>query len=279
MLRFLRDRLHIGLEPHRLSLVRLAGNWRPAVVSARSMELSPGANLHSESEAFQRELSCSCWQGTQAHIVLADSMARYFIAPLPSGVRNLRETRLAAQIRFEEIFGDDAKDWAVELSATPFATLHLACAVRLEVIESIKRACREAKIFLNSIAPLSIHEFNRNHRRIGYRSGWVAVIGPQTLWTGFKHGRDWHAAQVRHLQPEAVVDLPSLLARDALRAGIGDLPEKRLWVSGRAHHDGDLPWLTDPGTYRLDATGWPGQSEEWSRSFRLALSPVWPACA
>lgn len=279
MLRFQRDRLYIGLEPQRLSLVRLTGTWRPSVVSAGSFESSAGVSPCFAPEVLQRELASDNWRGTRAQIVLADSMVRYFIAPLPLGARNLREIRLTAQMRFEAIFGDDANEWQVEIAPTPFATHHLACAIRMDVIESIKQACKEARISLNSIAPFGIHEFNRNHRRIGHRSGWIAVIGPRTLWTAFKHGRNWQATHVHHLRSNTVAELPSLLAREALRAGMSDVLEKRLWVSGNLHHDTQEPWLSDPATCRLDAATWPGQSNEWGQSFRLALSPVWPACA
>lgn len=279
MLRFQRDRLYVGLEPRRLTLVRRSGAWRPAVDAIESVATSAGENYCSVQELLQHELLAKRWQGTRAQVVLADSMVRYFIAPVPNGARNRQEIHQAARLRFEEIFGDDTKDWQVEIAPTPFASHHLGCAVRTDLIQWITRTCKDAGISLTGIVPFSIQEFNRHHQRIGRRSGWFAVVGPQTLWTALKSGNNWLAAHVHHLQENTVEELPSLLARETLRIGRGDAREKPFWVSGHRLDQCSAPWLKDRAVQRLGAPAWPGQNAEWSNNFRLALSSVWPACA
>lgn len=279
MLRFRRDRLYVGLEPHRVTLVRLSGTWRPEVVAAESFSAADGDDLRFIPELLEREFLSKRWQETRAQIVLADSLVRYFITPLPSGARNLRELRQAADLRFEEIFGDDAKGWTVAMEPAPLAAHHLGCAVKTDLAERIQLVCKKAAISLAGLAPFGIHEFNRHHRRIGHRSGWFTAIGPQTLWTALKSGNGWRFAHVHRVQGDTAVDLQSLLARQTIRAGLSDVQGKHLWVSGYLPQGPSAPWLKDTAIRQLSAPAWPGQSHEWSRTFRVALSPAWPTCA
>lgn len=279
MLRFRRDRLFVGLEPRQVTLVRLTGTLRPRLVGAESFQAPDGSSpLLFAQDILKQEVPSKRWRTTHAQVVLADSMVRYFIAPLPTGARNVREVRQAAALRFEEIFGEDTKDWTVNIDQSPLATHHLGCAVRTELVHRIQQACKEAAIVLEGVAPFGVMEFNRHHGPIGNRSGWFAAIGPQTLWTALKSGNGWLTTHVHHLRENTVADLPSLLDRQILRSGIGESPGKQVWVTGHLPDQRSSPWLTDKAVRRLGASSWPDQSEDWCRTFRLALSPVWPAC-
>lgn len=279
MSRFLPDRLYVGVEPHRVTLVRTRGRWRPRIVAAEPFAL-PAAEPDTIGLALlERELRTPRWQNTRVYVVLADTLVRYFIAPVPEGARNRRELQEAAALRCEEIFGEDAKAWTVVTDLAPLATHHLGCALRTAWLNGLRRCCREAGLPLAGVTPFAVAEFNRHERQIGHRSGWFGALGADTLWLAFKAGMDWRCAQVHRRSGDILTELPQWLAQDQLRAGIMEPTERPLWLAGDL---ADLPPLSSPaGTVlrRCAAPTWPGTDASWSRTFRLALSSVWPSCA
>lgn len=278
MLLFPRDRLFIGLESDRVTLVRLAGHWRPSVIAAETISV-PAATESAAIDALERELPAERWRNTRATVVLSDRTVRYFIARIPAGTRSVRELRQAATLRFAEIFVDDPQEWTVDVDLAPLAAGHLGCACRTRLIERLKAVCRIARIPLAGIAPFSVAEFNRNRQQVGHRSGWFVAIGPQTLWTGLKSGTGWLSAQVHPWRDDTLANLPALLTRETLRGGIEPDMGKNIWVSGRPADAGSIAGPDGAELRLLSAPTWRGQSADWTRTFRLALSPVWPTCA
>lgn len=278
MLRFRRSRLFIGIEPRKLTLVRLDGKWRTTVGDAEEFPVPADANDAFTLQILAGELKSQRWRGLPVQVTLADSLTRYFIVTLPRGVRNLREVRDAAVLRFGEIFGGDAKDWTTAVDLAALASHHLGCACRTNWVNGLQRICREANTALDGIRPFGVSEFNRNQHRIGYRSGWFAALGPDTLWTAFKSGNGWLASYVHRLQADMLIDLPGLIARAQLRAGIDERLGRGLWLSGQVSDVQPLSWTGEEGKRLLGALSWPGRDSAWSRTFRLALSPMWPSC-
>lgn len=279
MSRFLPDRLHIGIEPGHLTLVRLGGWRRRTVVAAEHIALPQEDAQTVALAALDRELRAERWKGTRLHLVVADTLARYFISPMPEGTRNPAELREAAALRCEEVFGEESRQWTVAIDLAPLASHLLGCMLRSNWLEEVKRISRDTRLPLAAITPFGISEFNRSERRIGTRSGWFAAQAGDALWLAYKAGNGWRSAQVHHGQIGIAEQLPLLLERDRLRADIEEGAGSRLWLSGRtalSHTCADLP---GKALHRLGAPLWPGQDERWSRTFRMALSPVWPSCA
>jgi hypothetical protein len=277
--RFLPDRLYLGIEPGRVTLVRVSGLWRPRIVAAEQFALPAAEPDTIGLPLLERELRTPRWQRTRVHVVLADTLVRYFIAPVPEGARNRRELQEAAMVRCEEIFGEETKAWTIMIDLAPLATHHLGCAFRTAWLDGLRRCCREAGLPLAGVTPFGVAEFNRNERQIGQRSGWFAALGTDTLWLAFKAGNGWRCAQVHRRSGDTLAELPQWLAQDQLRAGITETKKQPLWLAGDL---ADTPALSAPsGTLvrRCAAPTWPGTDAAWSRTFRLALSPVWPACA
>lgn len=279
MSRFLPDTLYIGVEPSRITLVRVNGLWRSQIVSTESFSL-PEAVPDSLGLSFLgSELRMPHWQRTRIHVTVADSLVRYFIALVPEGARNKYELQEAAALRHEEIFGDSAKEWTVVADLAPFTTHHLCCALNTAWLKGLRQCCRDAGLPLMSIVPFGVSEFNRHERRIGSRSGWVAVLGSDTLWLAFKAGTGWRSAQVYRRPGPGLPELGQWLAQQRLRTGIPEGTDYPLWLAGDT---GGLPEVASPTgvvVRRCAAPTWPGTDEAWGRSFRLPLSRLWPACA
>lgn len=279
MLRFRPDRLYVGIEARRLTLVRLGGWLSSTVVAAEAFSLPDGESDAIGLPILERELRSPRWRGTRVEVILADSLVRYFIAPVPAGARNGRELGEAAVLRFEEILGDEARAWTVTVDPTPLASHQLGCAVRTSWLNDLRRICREVGLPLACVMPFGVAEYNRNERRIGVRSGWFAALGIDSLWLAFKSGNGWQSAQLHHCGGDPLVQLPQLLARDQLRAAIETPSGSTLWLTGVRPDGLILPALSNTTTQCLGVPVWPGQDDAWSRTFRLPLSSVWPRCA
>ena len=123
MSRFRRDRLYLGLEPDRLTLVRLAGGWPgfhgPRVVASTIVSCGESASESARVDVLRQTLCAPQWQSAVSHVVLGDRLVRYFVAERPPGARNVEEVQLAAALRFAEIFGVEAEDWAIKLDLSP----------------------------------------------------------------------------------------------------------------------------------------------------------------
>lgn len=286
MLRFRRDRLYVGIEPDRLSLVRLTRPFMesatPAVVDSTSFMFDDTAGEPPFVDALRHELRAPRWHNTDVCITLADRLVCYFIAERPSGARTVAEVRLAALLRFEDVFGGSAEEWKIQIDMPPFASRQLGCAVRKSMLSDLLAACADAGSPVVSLQPFAISEHNRWQSTVGRKNGWRVVAGTRSLWVAHKHANQWLSANQYAIQEDLAKALPMLLAQESLRAeamaASSSAPEP-VWLSGRIPGSAGLQRMASCTVKLLGSVDWPSQSAEWSIQNRIALSPVWPTCA
>ncbi len=280
MLRFRRDRLYLGLEPDQVTLVRLSCGSSIRVVASTRLPFSESS---SESElllALEQALRDPQWQKARAHVVVADRLIRYFIAERPPGARNAKEVELAAGLRFEDIFGVPVDDWTIQVDMPPLAKNQLGCALRKELVSNLVAICSAANTPIVSLQPFAVSEFNRSHATIGNKEGWFAVMGRHSLWVAQKKGSDWLNVHQHLLQGDIATEFARLMSQEFLRAAVSTQPTSpTVWLSGFNGDEATRTRMTSSSTSLLGTSCWPKQSEAWSSLFRLALSPVWPACS
>lgn len=283
MLRFRRDRLYIGLEPDRLTLVRLSSpvtGWAtPQVVDCTTLAFDENATESARVHLLRQTLSAARWQKAQSHLILADRLVRFFVAERPPGARNVREVRRAAELRFEDIFGVTADDWAIQLDLPTFARHQLGCAIRTSFVAELVAACTEAQSPVSTMTPYAVSEFNRSQAIIGRRDGWFAVLGRHSLWVGLKRGCNWLSAHPYGLTEDDVAgEFCRVMAQESLRASSLASDSPKVWLSGWLGNLTTRSQLIASPAQGLGAPLAFGQSEAWCATYRLALSPVWP-CA
>jgi hypothetical protein len=284
VLRFRRDHLYIGVEPERLTLVRLSSLW-PAlsstrVIASQSIDIAPQASESARVDNLRHALGDSRWHDAQAHIVLDDRLVRYFVAERPSGARSMEEIRLAARLRFEDIFGVEPDAWTIRLDAPPLATRQLGCALRTTFVDELIAACAAADSPAVSITPYAVSEFNRAQSTIGRQDGWFAVLGKCSVWVARKKGDEWLSTYQHVPASDPATAFPQLMAQEFLRASAESAETSPMvWISGALGSVETQRQLAEQPARLFGAATWPGQSDDWSSAFRLALSPMWPACA
>jgi hypothetical protein len=273
--RFLRDRLQIGVEPGKVTLVRLARPGSRRVLDCATHTCAGG---DSEMATVAKELALSRWRGTRVSIVISDFLTRYLVAPVPAGARTISEVHYATRLRLEDIYGNDGASWMLRMDLAPWAPNLLGCALPSTLVDGLSEICRAASLPLDSIAPFGISEFNRHHRSMAFRSGWFVAIEPSSIWMALKSRIGWHYVQTRRPSTEGLAAISRWIAQGELRAGMDKQRVPAPRITGLVGNDRALDKRL-PNARCLDSGLWPGQESSWSSEYRLALSPVWPRCA
>jgi hypothetical protein len=283
VLRFRRDFLHVGFEPDRLSLVRLrnafAGLSALRVIDSLSIVLDENANEVGRLHALKQELANSRWQGTEAHIVLSDRLVRYFISKCPNGARNMEEVRLAAHLRFEDVYREASDAWEIHLDMAPFAVRRLGCALRKNFVTELVNACAGFRIRVSSLVPFAVAEYNHWRALLSRKGGWFSVMGRHGFWIGRRSRINWESANQYAMTEHPGEAFHRVLAQESLRASSNGAPDvsSTVWLAGDLTNDFTRERLLSPSLRLIGAEGWPGKSAEWSATHRVALSSVWPA--
>jgi hypothetical protein len=266
-----------------VSLVRLKNPFvgsRLQVVANASVPLDTNASNAERLGALSRALADSQWQDAEAYVVVSDRLVRYFIAERPMGARNAEEVRLAAQLRFEDVFGEAGDHWEIRVDMPPFAVRQLACALRKDFVAGIVCACIDARLRLASIAPFAISEYNRWHTEFKPKGSWFGVLDRHGLWIGRQSRDGWESANQCAADGDIDEAFLRIFAQESLRASSNGASStsSTVWLAG---HLGEpvRKRLLSSSSRVLGAAVFPGQSTEWSACYRVALSSVWPACA
>lgn len=280
MLRFPRDRLHVGIEPDRLSLVRLSELMLPTVTAHAVIPFPAGAAEATIVDMVAREILTERWRGTRATLLISDRLVHYFIAKRPSGTRNVEELQQAASLRFEEIYGVDIEAWEIRMDFAPMASRYFGCACPKTLFAGLLAAFRAAAIPVKSIAPFTVSEFNRHHRTMGGRHAWLAVVGRGHLLIARRSGRNWFTINLHSLHEDVATELPRILSQERLRSTLeAENDTAPVWISGHLGTDASHRRLSAGPIRTVGSRQWPDQTDKWAAAYRFALSPVWPTCA
>lgn len=277
MSRFLPDVLHIGIEPERVALVRRSRGWHNKIVADTMLMLD--INTPDGMLTLGQELTKERWRASQAQMVLADGLLRYFIVDRPAGARNPKEVELATALRFEDLFGEPANDWDLRVDLQPFTSNYLACASRKHLLLDLHQQCQQAGIVVHGVTPFAIAEWNRYRKLASKQAAWFVACGGESLWIARRDKGRWLSVRQQHCVGALTEQLPQVLARESLRLGWVEPSPVALLLTGRIR--GQEAALSEcfPAAGKPSAPLWPGQSASWADTHRVALANAWPTCA
>ena len=262
--------LRIGLEPRRVSVVRLRGRRKPEIVTAATA----GSVLNPQApklDALFARLVAPEFRTRAVEFVLADSLVRYFVVDSPKGVRSRKELADAIAARFEEQFGLPADDWAMSSDLEPRGTSYLVCAAPRALVDTIRSGCASAKLRLQGMLPFMVSELNNFRSQLPKRDFWFAAAMERSVTLCYRGVREWRAARFHNVPGQPVALLPAIAAREALREMVTEARDIR--CTGVTGHPSGIVAATS--VTLLGEGLWPGQSPEWAAKYRLALSGVW----
>lgn len=173
-------------------------------------------------------------------IVVADQWVRLFVVTPPRNARSLKDCEAAAAMRFQELYGDSARQWKIRANWQATQAF-VACAMPASLFEVLLTTANAHRMTLTSVAPHFVAAWNRWFHRLDGK-GWFGVAQENSLTLAVINEGTICAIQTLALPDHAWRDPQWLTAQLARQALIGNVP-----ATQKCQLCGHLP-------------GWPGKS-------------------
>jgi hypothetical protein len=151
----------------------------------------------------------------QLSIVLADSFVRYLLLSWNAALKSEDQWLALARHRLATVYGAQAAEWEVKLSATAPQGARLACALDRKLIESLAERAVAARTDLVSVQPFLVAAFNQISRLAGAGSCWLVVEEPGRLTLAYLHKGAWIAVRSRRVDGNWRLVLPEIIERES----------------------------------------------------------------
>jgi len=274
--RFLPDDLFVGVEKGRLSFVRRRRGFNSGFVAAFSLPLPNDFWENPDIDLISRTLPTEVCVGTQASVVIADRLVRYFLVERPQGARSAQEIEQMAALRFEELYSEDARTWQIQIDLPPWAPNFLACGMQETHLALLHQFFASLHIPVKRISPFGIEQWNRHGRTLRAPNTCFLALSSDTVWLAIRQGQRWLSAYVHGLRNDTAKELPELIHRELIRHDLQNLlGSQTTYVSGVI--DKEIS-STLASAHILSDVTWSGADHLHTDSYQLALSSVWPVC-
>lgn len=190
--------------------------------------------------AFEQWLGANEIGRADVTVILSNHFVRYALMPFSAEVSSREEEQTLAQILFEGIYGDLAKQWQLRVGEGGYGEPRLVAAADAMLLERLSDAMTVHSLRLNGIAPYLVSAFNRFHDRIQDADGLFAVAEPgQVTVIAFKQGQ---MSGVRRVPLSGGLEqqLPNLLQREVLTSGL-DMEATPVYLHVAGKPDFNLP--------------------------------------
>ncbi|MEI8266618.1 MAG: hypothetical protein WCI59_12835 [Betaproteobacteria bacterium] len=260
MLDALTARMHIGLAPNCVAVVRAGGRLRRAIqdegTHAWTTASSPSAL--EVGEALRSLLANMRCRGLRAEVVLSDDLVRHWMVTPPVNARSVDACRLAAQARFVALFdeGTDGWRWGADWRVDrPF----LASALPLDWLAMLQQVCSAHGMHLLSVSPELVSVWNRWRRHLCAGDWLASACGGRVTLAALDAGGLQQVGRAFLSSDDAAVGdaadprLHRMVEREALRWML-DMPQRLRWwgpISSSARHP-----AAPEGPGSSTGTGW-----------------------
>jgi hypothetical protein len=154
-------------------------------------------------------------KGHQLSIVLADSFVKYMLLPWSAALKNDDQWLALARHRLATVYGAQAAEWDVKLTATAPKGARLACAIERKLVASLAERSVAAHTDLVSVQPFLVAAYNQVRDRAGAGSCWLVVEEPGRLTLAYLQRGAWIAVRSRRVDPTWRVVLPEIIERES----------------------------------------------------------------
>lgn len=151
----------------------------------------------------------------QLSIVLADSFVRYMLLPWNAALKNEDQWLALARHRLATVYGAQAAEWEVKLTATAPQGARLACALERSFVEALAQRSVAAQTDLVSVQPFLVAAFNQIRERASAGSCWLVVEEPGRLTLAYLQRGAWIAVRSRRVDERWRVVLPEIIERES----------------------------------------------------------------
>jgi hypothetical protein len=246
-----RDELGIVLHPERLVLARASGGWRRSLKRKEIIAVAPAAAgtpvWQPALDALAGQVSGGALAGANVRVVLSSGLVRYALVPHSDALTGEQEEIAFARHCFARIYGSQADDWVIRLSAAQPRRTRLACAVEKALLDALDRVLAPLGERYRSLQPHLMASFNRWRARLGERPGWFVVAEPGLLCLTLLRDGQWQSVRTVKVGADWPRELPSVLTREeCLIDSPAECDEVLLFAP-----DGPEPLIVQPGKWRI----------------------------
>jgi hypothetical protein len=239
------------LSPRQVALERFGRGLRPVLTDRKTLacaDAKEGANWHPAVEALREALTHPNVGSGDATVVLSNHFVRYLLLPWNADLVNGQEELAFAGARFQQVFGDAAREWAPRLSHSGPGFVSVASAIERALLEAVSAVIAGSPLRLRSIQPGFMAVCNARHR-VPSGDAWVAMAEPGRLLLGSMREGKWQSLRARPLNGHAVA-LKQIIEQECLLLGV-EPNDGKVYL----HRMGDAPvdvqgmdveqWLAD----------------------------------
>lgn len=217
-----RKRLCVVLCPDQVIILGLGRGLRPRVILQTILpcaQVADAPGWQPALDVFEHWLGSHEMDSAAVTVILSGHFVRYALMPYSAEVTSRAEERALAQILFEGIYGERARQWTLEIGQSGYGETRLIAAADTLLLERITATLAPTTLKLRAIAPYFVQAFNCFRAQIQAADGLFAVVESDRL-TGVTF-RGGQLVGVRHvpLSDETDEQLSRLLHREALTGG------------------------------------------------------------
>lgn len=272
----LRDELRVAVCPDQVALLRIERRLSRGGLHRhlRHKDILASDDDGSETlwasplKTLEKALASHGEHKPVATVTLSNHFVRYALVPWSDQLSDEEEELALARHSFREMYGDEAAQWDLRLSADDNGTHQLASAVESGLLEALRGTFDRAGVGLKSIQPHLMAVYNGCLPQIQGKSGWLALVEPGALCLGLlKEGRfsrlralrmcgDWREELV------TLLDRESYLADDTVR-------DVFLWAPG--HGQSSLDHKGQWRIHTLHTSMGPSFTVSYGGQFTMAM--------
>lgn len=193
MSRWSAERLHIGLAPGRVDVLRLGARLGRAAPLERAVPCEPVAGQpawQAALQALQAPLAELGRRGEGVAVVLSNHFVRYLVLPWQAELSGATEIEAWARLQFEQTFGAAASEWTLRIAAPGWGRPLVACAVDAALLEQLGQQLTALGLRLASLQPLLMAAYNT--RRRGFKGATaLAVVEAGRVCLGVMDPQGW----------------------------------------------------------------------------------------
>lgn len=243
MLPLWRNELRVVLCSDRVILLGLGKGVRRKVIHQTLLPCSalPGVPAWQAAlDVFKKWLANNEINRTDVTVLLSNHFVRYALMPFSIEVTNRAESQAFAQMLFENIYGELARQWRLQIEVGGYGESRLVAAVDMLLLDQITETVALSRLKLRAITPHLVAVFNCFQPQIKEADGLFVVAEPeQLIVVTFNHGK---LSDVRRVLLNGALDaqLTNLLRREALTSGL-DLTVIPVYLHVAGNPDFSLP--------------------------------------
>ena len=151
----------------------------------------------------------------QVSIVLADSFVKYMLLPFNPALKSDEQWLALARHRLATVYGAQAAEWEVKLTATAPQGARLACAIERKLVAALAERSVAARTDLVSVQPFLVAAFNQIRDLAAGGSCWLVVEEPGRLTLAYLQKGAWIAVRSRRVDAQWRLVLPEIIERES----------------------------------------------------------------